>query len=291
MNKEKRIALRIFINIIFIGFITYMIFLSYNHNIKRDISYLNTIENLYHNLNKTELQNISLEMEDTIQSFNISLENEIKENLTSEKFIEEYKNIENTTYNDLFHIIKKNVYKFNLDKNSLIVGTKDSIIYNNSLDEYNIYKWNDFLENETINNLISGNLTKIYVKYENNDFSIVNESEILYKLINEPSELIKYNLFIPSQITNYGDLIGNNDIKYNDKNKVSDYKILILYRKNMMDIYNSYLLSLSNPNHVSFSYYYDYITILIVIIIWFIYVITSDKLYRIIYLSKFKIKK
>lgn len=291
MNKEKRIALRIFINIIFIGSITCMIFLSYTHNIERDTAYLNTIENLYYNLNKSELNNISLEMDDIIQNFNSSLENDIKNNLTTERFIEEYKNNNNNNYNDLFHIIKKNVYKYNLDKNSLMVGTKDNIIYNNSLDEYNIYKWNDFLDNETLNNLISGNLNKIYIKYENEEFSVVNEAEILYKLLNEPNELNKYNIFIPSQITNYGDLVGNNDIKYNDKNTISDYKMLILYRENIMNIYTSHLSTLSIQNRISFSYYYDYITILVVIIIWFIYAISSDRLYQIIYILKFKIKK
>lgn len=290
MSKEKIVAIKIFINLIFISFITWMIFLLYTHNIERDTIYTNTIKRLQYNLNQIELLNVSNSIYNSIEFFNSSLESDIKSSLNSDEFIAEYKDIENIDNSKLFHIIKKNVYKTNIKKNSLMIGTKDIIIYNNSLDRYNMYQWSNFLDNKTINDLMSGNVEKIYVKYEDEKFYVVDEHEIINVIINEPEKLQNYDLFIPSQITSYGDIVGNSDIQYDGKNSISEYKMLILYRENMLDIYKSDLINFKLLDTISFDYYYDYLTIFVVIIIWFMYVITLDKTNKLAYIIRLKFK-
>lgn len=290
MSNEKIVAIKIFINLIFISFITWMIFLLYTHNIERDTIYTNTIKRLQYNLNQIELLNVSNSIYNSIEFFNSSLESDIKSSLNSDEFIAEYKNIENIDNSKLFHIIKKNVYKTNIKKNSLMIGTKDIIIYNNSLDRYNMHQWSNFLDNKTINDLMSGNVEKIYVKYEDEKFYVVDEHEIINVIINEPEKLQNYDLFIPSQITSYGDIVGNSDIQYDGKNSISEYKMLILYRENMLDIYKSDLINFKLLDTISFDYYYDYLTIFVVIIIWFMYVITLDKTNKLAYIIRLKFK-
>lgn len=291
MSKEKIIAIKIFINLLFIGFISSMIFTLFNHNKEKDYMYVSRINNLTKSLNESQLTNIKNDIKDNIELFNSSLENDIKLEMSKEDFMSEYKDSPNI-YSDLFHIIKKNVSKFELKKNTVMIGTKDNILYNNSLDEYNVYKWNNFIDNETLIDLMSGNLNSIYIKTENDEtFTMVDEEEVIDVIMKSPEELYKYNLFIPSQITNYGDIIGNSDILFNDKNVVSEYKILILYRENMKDIYNSSIYGFNISNNLTFSHYYDYILITIGIIIWFIYVITLDKTNEVIKKIKSILKK
>lgn len=269
LTKPEFSFITIVINLSFMACIVMSLAHIFQINTERDINYIKTNNELVSKLNESQLFNISNDMKNEIELLNKNIENSL---LKSD--IEEIKDNPKKVYN----LISKEINDASFNKNSLIIGTKDGIIYNNSVDAYNVLDWEDIFNKSTINNLLSDNIEKLYIQYTNNNFRIVPESEIVLLLNTNPEKLKSYDIMIASHITETGDITGNSDIVYNDKNITSKYKILMLYRENLYDLYYKNPLSFRTVNNeFDISIYKEYIMVITVLIAWFMFLIVFDK--------------
>lgn len=242
-------------------FLLYNIYLS--HNIEKK-EYMTIVSSVLEKSNTIVLNNVVSNTRNSVRGLAQLLEENMVDDIN--------KNNGNSIDENIFDTINEIVPSLGLKKNTLIIGTLNKIIYNNSLDEFKTNEWGNIFDLATLTNIFNGNVNRVYVKHtDGEDLKVVDEKEVLNLVNNNPSALTDYEIIIPIRITPYGDITGNTDIHFDavEETGISPYKICVLYRQNLSTIYLNNMsgfndINIANSNNSLISYF----LIIIITIAW-----------------------
>lgn len=268
-------------NLIFMVMVVISIGQIFNANVIRDRIHSENTNRLIRKSSQAKLFGVTNSMNLELEMLNKAIEKNIAQLYDVEEFPNVIKNDKETLHN----IIHENIENTIFDKNNIIVGTREEIIYNGTTDNFNVVSWTQLFGNNTLNELFRGNIERLFVEANETGIKIISEDEVIDALTIDPQKLKSYYIILPSRITRNGDIQGNNDIIFNEYNKISPYKLLILYKENIFDLYyyNSLSFDLLVGDFDS-ELYREYLIVFGVVCIWMIYLVLIDKN------SKFKSK-
>ena len=279
MINYKVKNIKMMINLFFLLSFVSLFFSIYKINESKIANYQEIIKE--YNNSFIELSIIS-KYEETYKDINILnkfISFKLKTEIDESSFKNSYSNPDlNKEIFDIIFEQVKDLVPINLD---LIIGNKTEIIYNESLDKFNVKEWEVIFSKKDIEKMLIGNNTPIFIKYENNMFIKSNMNEVIEVVKSKNVEEIKKIYMITSStITEDGDITGNSDINYKGNN-ISDYKLLMIFKEPIINIYNNDLLTKTQNsiiNNKNYNGEVNLFTLLSMFLVWFFYILYTDKI-------------